>query len=313
MKAIGPTEGARDNVWVLPDALARKAVQICREDGRRWVKDFPATLAEVVERWRLTKVAPAPDLSYNFVAFVRTDQGAAVLKIGFASNDLREEVKALMAFDGRAAARVLDHDFEKGAVLLERLEPGVSMWSSWSEEVDDLQTEAAAQTMLSLWTEPKEGFKTTRDWCKAYDRFLEAHSSNAPFSPRLVQDAKRIAEELHSDNLPAKLLHGDFHHGNILSSGQDWKVIDPKGIVGEPAFEAGTWIRNPCDRILQVSDLSRLINRRLRIIADVTHIDLKRLHAWSFCVCLLSACWSAEDGEGWSEALACAEILRSTS
>jgi streptomycin 6-kinase len=33
------------------------------------------------------------------------------------------------------------------------------------------------------------------------------------------------------------LLHGDLHQDNILSQGDDWLVIDPKGVIGFPINE----------------------------------------------------------------------------
>lgn len=42
------------------------------------------------------------------------------------------------------------------------------------------------------------------------------------------------------------LLDGDLHHFNILRAHrQPWLAIDPKGLVGDPAYEVGAFLYNP--------------------------------------------------------------------
>ena len=52
---------------------------------------------------------------------------AAVLKLCFIDAEFLSGEAALRAYDGRAAVRLLDADVSKGALLLERLEPGQSL------------------------------------------------------------------------------------------------------------------------------------------------------------------------------------------
>lgn len=41
------------------------------------------------------------------------------------------------------------------------------------------------------------------------------------------------------------LLHGDFHHDNILlSNNGDYVIIDPKGVIGDPVFDIPRFILN---------------------------------------------------------------------
>jgi len=41
------------------------------------------------------------------------------------------------------------------------------------------------------------------------------------------------------------LLHGDFHHDNILlSSNGEYIIIDPKGVIGDPVFDVPRFILN---------------------------------------------------------------------
>jgi streptomycin 6-kinase len=59
------------------------------------------------------------------------------------------------------------------------------------------------------------------------------------FPWRLVELAEALFAELLASTQQEMLLHGDLHHTNILTAGrQPWLAIDPKGVIGEPAYEA---------------------------------------------------------------------------
>lgn len=258
---------------------------------------------------------PFPNLSYNFVAAAR-QQGSkpVVLKMGVPNKELESEAASLEIYDGKGAVKLLDQDLERGALLLERLRPGESLWSTWRLETDEKQTEIAAICMMLLWQPGTPRFPTTADWLRALPGYLHRFPSEGPLPRQWVDKAIGLSSDLEKQTKEPVLLHGDLHHGNILSGWNEWKAIDPKGVVGDPAFEIGAWLRNPMDRILQVPNMRDLTDRRLRILAEITGLDISRLRAWSFCACILSACWSTEaegEGENWDVALACAEVLQS--
>jgi hypothetical protein len=57
--------------------------------------------------------------------------------------------------------------------------------------------------------------------------------------------AARLARDLLAEPVPPGALHGDLHHENVLSSPRGWLATDPKGIWGDPAYEAANAFRNP--------------------------------------------------------------------
>jgi streptomycin 6-kinase len=97
------------------------------------------------------------------------------------------------------------------------------------------------------------------------------------------------------------LLHGDLHHWNILSAQrQPWLALDPKGIVGEPIFDAGALLRNPVYKILSTLNFKSITHRRLEILAEVLGFEQERMLAWSLAQAVISAQWSYEmGGDGW--------------
>jgi streptomycin 6-kinase len=104
------------------------------------------------------------------------------------------------------------------------------------------------------------------------------------------------------------LLHGDLHHENILAARREpWLSIDPKGVVGEPAYEVGALLRNPNRRILAWPNLARVMERRIRQLSD--ELGFERVRGWGMSQAILAAVWSCEDGADTTHGLACAEAI----
>jgi len=127
----------------------------------------------------------------------------------------------------------------------------------------------------------------------------------------LVARAEALFAELIYSMTEPVLLHGDLHHENILSAErQPWLAIDPKGILGEPAYEVGPLLLNQLPESLTEPELKRLLARRLDQLAEALGFEHERLRSCGLAHSVLSAWWSLEDhGHGWEGAIACAEIL----
>jgi streptomycin 6-kinase len=118
-------------------------------------------------------------------------------------------------------------------------------------------------------------------------------------------------EELLVDPPECVLIHGDFHHWNVLRAEREpWLVIDPKGVAAEPAFDVGPLLYNPMPDVFGWPDLRRVTRRRLDLLAEHLGLDRQRLVPCAFVAAVLSACWSIEDGDGGApRVLALARIL----
>jgi streptomycin 6-kinase len=105
----------------------------------------------------------------------------------------------------------------------------------------------------------------------------------------LVDEAKDITRFLIRTTQNPVLLHGDLHHYNILADGSGWKVIDPKGIVGDRSFEIVGYIRNPLEGPHNPEIMSARLSRFGELLGD----DPYRLWGWAFAETLQS---SLQDG-----------------
>jgi streptomycin 6-kinase len=156
-------------------------------------------------------------------------------------------------------------------------------------------------------------FPTVGDWWR---RALEtwrarSHAGDPGLPKALVDWCEDAFQGLESSPAPAVVLHGDLHHRNVLSAARDpWLAIDPKGVVGDPGFEAGAFLRNPIPELMGAPDLPRRLARRLEALSDATGLDVSRLAAWGAVGSVLSAIWSLQaDGATASHSIACAEHL----
>jgi streptomycin 6-kinase len=234
------------------------------------------------------------------------DGTEAVLKVCGDDADAMWEVPALRVYGGVGACQVLRHDAERGATLLERVRPGTQL-REVARVDDDAATRIGAQLLRTLWSHSGEGFRPLAEWFTGFDRLrARFHGGTGPLPERLVLDAERISKEL-LDSAPRDvLLHGDFHHFNVLASERDgWIAIDPKGMRGDPGYDVGPFMCNPWQEV----DL-RVLGRRLAILAEELEYDRERLRLWCFAHAMLSAWWSVDDDSpGWEWTVEVAERL----
>ena len=128
---------------------------------------------------------------------------------------------------------------------------------------------------------------------------------------RLVDKAVGQLNELLVGPPAPVLIHGDFHHFNVLRAEREpWLAIDPKGVASEPAFEIGPLLYNPMPHVFAWPDLPRVTRRRLDLLTERLALDRQRLIACAFVAAVLSLCWSIEGGDRLGlQVLAIAEVL----
>lgn len=299
----------------IPATFARRIIDLHGQAGEDWLSDLPGLLRACAEQWALRIAQPFPELSYNYVAPATGSDGAAVvLKLGFPGPDLTREADALRLMDGRGSVRLLATDLDNGTLLLERAQPGHTL-EALCEQNDEAATSLAASVMHCLWQPlpPGHAFPSVQDWAAELNQAQTEHERGSPLPVRLLDRATGLLHDLTCSVDEPVLLHGDLHHGNILSAEREpWLAIDPKGIVGEPAAEAGALIRNPIPQLLTWPNLSRVLERRVHQLAEELKLDRKRVHAWATAQAVLASVWAFEDHQRcWEPWIKVAEVLLS--
>jgi len=289
-----------------PDPFTSNIRHAFGEAGEKFLANLPALIEETSQRWQLTDVQPVSNLSYNFVAFAKRRRDKVILKIGVPNRELVSEMEALQLFNGDGVCQLLDCDKEKGFLLLEQLEPGKMLAEL---EDDDEQTHIAIQVMQKIWRPAPENGKFIRleDWFAELKNIRpEFNGGTGPFPTELLERVEASLPELFADD--HRLIHGDFHHFNVLSSKRGWLAIDPKGVIGPVGYEIGPLMLNPWDNSMDSHQFEVRAKRRVDILSEGLGWERERIIQWSMAHAVLSAWWDYPAGD-WEYSLRCAGIF----
>jgi streptomycin 6-kinase len=307
----------------LPPDFISNIQNVFEEDGTAFLKALPDLIAEASARWGLTDVEPVSNLSFNFVAFAKQPspfgrgqgEGNVVLKIGVRNDELISEMAAMRLFNGDGACRLIDSDEERGFLLLERLTPGV-MLSTLKD--DEQATHIAAEVMQKIWRDLESGsllpntrqqavglqnkFIRLSDWFDGLKKLrAKFNGGTGPFDKNLVERVEQSVRDFFIENHKPVLMHGDFHHFNILSSERGWLVIDAKGVIGPAGYEVGPFLINPWGDMVNGAEQKRMTERRLDILHEHLGFERERIREWGLAHAVLSAWWDIEDNTGRGE------------
>jgi streptomycin 6-kinase len=269
--------------------------------GIAWLQHLPTLVETLCQRFSIKNLRPAPEIRMNLVLFGDSAiHGPVVLKVAQPHPEASNEIACMriMSSTGRYS-RLIDADPSSAWSLQERILPGEMLQTfAQSGEISDADATEITARLMQETTAPVPGsvthsFPNLDRWLKS----LWEHALNplGIIPSEQLELAVQHAQELVEKPDAPMLLHGDFHHGNILRADHEWMMIDPKGIVAEKAFEVGPFFYNPIG-VDKRPDLPALFAKRLDIFENVLEIDRVRLWRCALVGCVLSDCWSLEDG-----------------
>ncbi len=261
--------------------------------GSEWLSSLPTIIQKCSNQWKLTDLKPYPMLTYNYVMFGMMNSTPIILKLRCNPTDLHKEVAALEAYNGYGSAQVLAHDLNLGAMILERALPGETLASFFSDN-DQKATTIAADCIRLLHQAP---FASNSLLFQSLEQTVPDFKSTLTALDPFIKHAQELKKKLLTTEQEKVLLHGDFHQGNILSSAhENWIVIDPEGIIGDPIYDLAVYIRNPLTELLACSDPLTIINNRITTFATTLGYEPQRIYDWTYLQAVSSAYWSLEDG-----------------
>ncbi len=202
------------------------------------------------------------------------------------SRELEAEAEALRAFGADRAVAVRDVRIDTCELVLECVHPG--------EQLASLATEDEAMRIVGQLFETGWPAVPPSPSAEPLDVFARA----LPGDHRPLHRAAAVLRELLQDGRDRVLLHGDLHYGNVLSSDRaGYLLIDPKGAIGEPAFDIGYLVSRPGPTARDHLPLSRAIARRLAFLPDALGLDPQRVTAYAYVAAALSLAWAIEDND----------------
>ena len=301
-----PVFAKTQNGWLEMKILEKNIINCFGENGRAWLDALPVTIEKLSAHWSLTDIKPVNKMSWHYVAFaIQNNKTPVVIKVGCDKKIIQDEYKVLQNFDGHGAIKVIDMNIELNALLLEQALPGCQLKSRDQSQIfDTIRIYSSVVKTLSDCQQNKNNYTHASSWCEAIDKITDTR-----IEKRFVDQAKKLKSILLHSAKNEYVCHGDLHLENIVQHGTKWVCIDPKGIIGEMAFEAAAFDLLSDDEIKNDSDISSLISDRTMQLADTLNIDLNRLLSWIFLRVIISAQWFIEDNGNPNQMLLLAEKI----
>ncbi|QOR64739.1 hypothetical protein IM538_12805 [Cytobacillus suaedae] len=276
--------------------LQEKFVQSVRMyfnlQGEEWLKKLPEIIQYCEKKWSLQIKEPY-SLSINYVAPAVMDDGSdVVVKICIPGKGFQDELDVLRLFDGEGMVKLIEFDEENGIFILERLTPGGTL-AEVNDDEEACRIAANVVKRISVVAPRNCKIPTIKGREDNLRGILEKHPNGiGPFSKHILIKALNIFTYLNNTSTQQYLLHGDFHHYNVLSSGNSqWTAIDPKGLVGEVEYDLIQYMLNK----LPENNAFDVIKKRVEIFTEELQLNEQRLLLWGYCHTVLSTSWSVDD------------------
>jgi len=260
----------------VPEVVRQKVLAVGADV---WLDDLPLLVVRLEQEWGIAVGATYSGSTEAFVAEAICEDGTpAVLKLLVPrSGDAAEnEIKVLRLTDGEGCVRLLREDAAHGALLLERL--GRSLYELGLPI--RRRHEILCSTATRVWRPaPDCALPTGAEKARWLADFITAtwEELDHPCSERAIDHALTCAGrrlDAHRDER-AVLVHGDIHQWNALEAPDEFKLVDPDGLLAEPEYDLGVIMR---DDPLDLLDGDP--HERARWLAARTGLDPTAIWEW---------------------------------
>jgi streptomycin 6-kinase len=252
--------------------------------GAEWLEAAPRLAVEAAEQWGLKL---GPPFARGMVSLVLPACDDAVLKVQFPHGEDEHEAEALRVWNGDGAVRLLAHDEERHALLLERCVPGTHL----REVGADAALDVAVSLLPRLWKPAGAPFRPLAEEASGWAERMPAtwEAAGRPFERRLLEAALEALRELPSTQGEQVLLHQDLHADNILAADREpWLAIDPKPLTGEREFGVAALVR-----AFELGATRRDLLHRLDRLTSELGLDRDRAARWTLAQ---TVAWSFGSG-----------------
>ena len=278
--------------------LKKNIISMYNDEGKQWLDSLPEITAKIANEHSLSGLTPVNNMTFNYVASGYQNDKPIILKIGMNSKALTKESSCLKAFAKHAVAKVIADD--TNMIIMQRAVPGSTLKDHFPDN-DIYATKILCASIKELHKASipeSHNFYHLSELFKTLDQKLD-------IPDEILTKAKHLRDDLLKSTTKEVLLHGDLHHDNILKNGDrpvdrsfgasGWLVIDPKGFIGDPAFEPAAYLCNPIPELLQENQPREIIENRINICSAELDIDSRRIADWLYAKSVLCCAWSLED------------------
>ena len=249
--------------------------------------------------WELSDLRQIDYFSVNCLfTCVSTTYGHCILKISPHLNETRTEYSMLKEFDSMGLCRVYKADIDNGVLLIERITPGTQL----RDEPDlDTRLNVFCELFQGLHKPPanKTAYPTYLDWVVRIAAYMRTRTDFKELSDKMTK-AEEVCRYLWGKYNSEMLLHGDFHHDNILMSNNGYRIIDPKGVIGDRVFDIPRFMLNEDD--MEKDNKFNYVVGNFAKILEVPEKDIVLLYFVEMCLGN-SWCVESNDEVSWKDVL----------
>ena len=234
------------------------------------------------QKWQLEKLELIEHFSSNLLMSCFSEKyGQCVLKIEiFDHIPLEPEIRILRLFDGRGYCRVYEFSLEDRVCLLERILPGDTIYEFDHEISQSERINFFCDLYERLYKQPVE-MPDSSMFPSHLDRLEEVEAEavcreDCKDIIHHIKKAKDIILSVSSVYNRKTLIHGDFHHRNMIKNQNGgYTAVDPEGIADDPVFDVSSFILyefgcqlagKPIEDFLE---FIRLLSQRLDIPVEI--------------------------------------------
>ena len=189
-------------------------INIYGNKGKQWLLDLPNVVDKIAKEWDLTDLKPVNNLSINYVASGLQEIQEIILKLSLDTDLIFHEKTALMALAGYGAVPVLA--YQDRTLLLKKLSPATSLKTYLPARKNEA-LKIACEVTYKLHQAPlPENIKLP-----SIEERFSLLDKNWSIPKDYLILARQFRDHIFNAHQTRKVLHGDLHHDNILTDGED--------------------------------------------------------------------------------------------
>lgn len=287
--------------------------------GADFIAKVDGLMESLITKWAIDGLKLIDSFSANLVFKGQSEiYGPVVMKFGRNRSEFVSEVKALEFLSGKSICKLIDMDDENLVLLQESVDPGTELAS---EEKMDKRLDVFSDLFQQLHHDKKKvidlseanyKYDSYELWIFRITEYMEVKKGWDELTDHMKK-AKDLYIQL-SELYPTKsLLHGDFHYHNILKGEKGYKIIDPKGVIGNPIFDIPRYILNEYWDEKDEKKVDETLQKVFNVLSSKLNVPLDILTKLVYVEGCMANCWCVESGmtlDEKDEALQSLERLR---
>jgi streptomycin 6-kinase len=270
--------------------------------GEEFFNSVSESLDLFLIRWSIKDLKLVESFSSNLVFKGRSQiYGSVVMKFASNKKEFINEVNALKYFDESQMCKLIEFDLDQKVLLEENILPGTELIKEkfienrlevYCDLYMQLHSKISNEQLILL---TNSSFNSYKGWVTRITDYISQEENWLEIATHM-KNAKELYMKLSKDYNKKHLLHGDFHYYNILESENGYKLIDPKGVIGDPIFDIPRYMLNEFWDEKNELEIDKTMEKVFDIISHQLNISRKILSVLLYIEGAMAICWYIEDG-----------------